>query len=52
VSRLIRHLGWGVVFPFRSPGVLAMWAFLAVPVFLASRRRLLLSRQAQRGVSS
>lgn len=51
LRRLIRNLRWGLAFPFSSPGVLAMWTFLGVPVFLASRRRLLLSRQAQRGVS-
>jgi hypothetical protein len=52
LRKLVRHLRWGIAWPFSSPAVFGLWAFLSVPVFLASRRRLLLSRQAQRGVLS
>lgn len=42
VSEVERQLAWTFRSPLRSPGILALLAFLASPVFLASRRRILL----------
>lgn len=40
---LTERIAWTVESPFRSPAMLAILAFLAVPVYLSSRRWLLLS---------
>ena len=48
--RFSERLAWTVASPFRSFPLLAVLAFLAVPVYLSSRRRLLLfHRPAQAG---
>lgn len=40
---------WGLRSPLDSPGILAVWAFLAGPLYLSSRRWLMLRRQQQIG---
>jgi len=40
-----KALSLALASPFSKPGILLLWAFLAVPVYLAARRRLLIQRR-------
>lgn len=47
LKKIGEALGFGLVSPFSSPGLLMSLGFLGTPVYLASRRRLLMTRRTE-----
>jgi hypothetical protein len=52
VQKVIKSLRWGLTSPFRSGATLAMWGFLAIPVYLAARRRAWQGATAEEGAEN